>query len=98
MTKASVEMSRLTPEQIEQLPRFLMLGVFVDDGAIFWVNGFEVTRYNAAEGFHAFDAKAFAAVSSSVAAMTPPRFESVLPVGADSSAVHAYAVSLTFVA
>ena len=42
----------------EELPSFLKLGVYADDGAIYWINGVEVQRVRVTDGEIPFDGRA----------------------------------------
>ncbi|MBN1443108.1 MAG: lamin tail domain-containing protein, partial [Planctomycetes bacterium] len=81
--------------EIEALPRFLVLGIFVDDGAIFWLNGLELTRYKVAEGPQPFDSLASGSGEARWTNIEIPRPAQFLRAGQNVLAVHAMNRTIT---
>ena len=71
------------------VPARLVVRVYVDDGAIVWLNGTEVARLHVGAGFKAFDATASANREPSWEDVSIPAGGSLLNVGTNVLAVHA---------
>ncbi|HEV8612020.1 MAG TPA: choice-of-anchor X domain-containing protein, partial [Gemmatimonadales bacterium] len=78
-----------------ELPRLLKLGLYADDGAIVWINGIEVLRFNARDGEQAFNATAARPAEARWQEFLLPNPALYLREGENVVAVHAMNSPLT---
>lgn len=74
-----------------KIPHQLVLRIYVDDGAIIWINGTEVARVNMSSGAHAYNSLAATSVQeASWMEITIKGAQSYLLPGTNMLAVHAF--------
>ena len=80
-------------EREEDLPNILKLAIYIDDGAVVWINGVEVGRFHVPEGPLPHDAKA-TSHEAEWEEILIPNPKSLLRVGKNVLAVHAVNAAL----
>ena len=82
-----------TIEDAADIPNALVLNQYFDDGAVIWINGTEVLRYNVDEGDLAFDAEARGGREARWTPVTLPN-PGAFRVGENLVAIHGFNTSL----
>ena len=83
-----------TIDNADSIPDALVLNQYIDDGAVVWINGTEVLRYNMEEGELAFDDDARGGREARWIPVTLPNPAAYLRQGENLVAVHGFNTSL----
>ena len=83
-----------TIENAADIPDALVLNQYIDDGAIIWINGNEVTRYNMEEGEQTFDDEALGGREARWLPVPVQNPGAYFQVGENLVAIHAFNTSL----